>query len=1426
MAANFFREAVDRMKYSYEDQMVSHVDDEGLVEVPVHNEDSTSSETHDKNEEAGCEHYSSKGAATGNKASRFCFSTSMHRQRRVPLKTLSHDASEVFRQLEMVKSKIAKDADDLVERQGLLPSGTVMLKPKGKGTGDGARTFYDAGLEVNTSLTADDKQRPFFTHEHVREIEKGAFLYDPMLVQSVVDVGKRLANLDHYISDGDEHNLPMEHPQKNQIRYIDSRMTEVLLNDLEDFLQVISKMLNKMEYLREVYTSKHVEIMQAAKDAQATKERETNSQQEHQVQDDSHNAPRFPFLWWVWSIVTSFFLGIGDALWWNFNMVFLPSWFKGRLNRKYKHIAPRVYAIPHTFLKRRRQRVYGATFDAFLEVTNLGSDFAFLVIQLRPLLGTANEFLFVVSLAALILTFALRFLIGLWEWRMVDWKNKTRKRKYLLGVLLAIIEPNTGFNDLVKESFKTRESLSYNVVGDTVDTFVKDPIATQAKADFKAAQMSILTTFVLLIQDIPQIVVEFIFILTFEGGNFEFVYWLALISSLVSAGRQLIEAVELLHDVPGLRNIIHARHLVLEADYDIDLKISRALGIAEDNQHRRAPDTKPFSDAGTYDGGVEFRKGETLVAKTLCQYFNFDYSFYNCGYRVMGGVRRAFWLLETVIKVALAAPTLGRSLLWELPNLASYKANAHYFKYLQKRVVVEGKPLDDIGFAVTNRFAHHVYHVANTFAQGVSFLVSSMLWPLNWLLFERMDSRTLFRSIRSLDLTDCISTSDEVLKVISAMCPNLQNLNLSFCVDITDKGLWYFRYNRCITLGSVVLDGCIEITNEGVGHVIKSSKRSLWRLSLRDLPRLQVEVLDDIAKYCTALRSLNLDVDALYKNQHKDAFLSIQESETSKPLIELVKRCSSLQTLKLGNVLAWDDRPLKDWKEFANEVNPYIRVLSLEGAKSFTDECLGELSAKTRFLRELRLSGASKLESATCLEEHCRSLQTISLGETIVPLDQADTFFESVKMPDVEVAQIDHPRILSSFYLEQLDLQLKQYDADLQLEHYDAISTSSQKSALCWPCETSHSIEEIDDSSLHQNDKVSSSIQKIREKRKELGEFAELVKEYDSKISVLFLSMIVSLIDFARRARSRNELAPEARGYLYPDMEDRDCDQCEKLLDMVSNVLKHRGKFQDSSKSPWDPLAGIVNEIALFLLTPTYSPVVALPTFAIMPTRRLNLKIDFKWNKYEFISPDSFDSIYTLWKSQDPVVSRMTGAISKIWPISVRTPDASNTRLLQRFWYIPPEARYFCYAFPLENLDTGLDWFEKLRYDDAVLRFLHFGGFLYFDEQQHFVSASALTTGIALSFNGPYKLPKRSMAKLDKGKRWSKVTMKLSKPEDVTEVDFCFVFGGELVLRKALRKLCPHGGFAYRYHFPKKQEKPCLGVFYALAPVRDVFLRE
>ncbi|GBG35090.1 Hypothetical Protein FCC1311_113132, partial [Hondaea fermentalgiana] len=514
----------------------------------------------------------------------------------------------------------------------------------------------------------------------------------------------------------------------------------------------------------------------------------------------------------------------------------------------------------------------------------------------------------------------------------------------------------------------------------------------------------------------------------------------------------------------------------------------------------------------------------------------------------------------------------------------------------------------------------------------------------------------------------------------------------------------------CIALGSVVLDGCIEVTSLGVCHIAECSGKNLWRLSLRDLPLLREDSLEPIAKYCTGLRFLALDVNLLVKEtlaKEKDSdykFLSIEDTGL---LIELLKCCSSLVTLKLSNVL---DENFAGWEDFATNINPYLRTLSLAGAAKFNDAALKSLAKKARFLRELRLSG--------------------------------------------------------------------------------------------------------------------------------------------------ILSHVVALVDFVRRVRARMKLSVQE----YEEWEDLtgtdlELERCNVIVKQANEILdRFKGKGWGRVRNYVRDAMPLLNELRNAPLADTEStPFLALPSFDIMSTRRLNLKIDFRWNIYEFICPDIFDDVYLAGESRSTAgesgmgtntfqaaqlsagtvssqpkesvkTFRLTGTISKIWPITVRTPDTKASRLLERYWRIPPEARYFCWANPLTDLKAAnLNWFKHQRYEDTTRRFLHYGGFLYFDANRHFVSASALTVGTTLSFNGPFKLNQKTVDKLEAEKRWHKVTIKNLQPKDAEKLEFCFVFHGEKVLAPDLRRHCPHGGYAYR--FTLKDGRPQESYLYPLASAVDVFLR-
>ncbi|GBG30408.1 F-box/LRR-repeat protein 7 [Hondaea fermentalgiana] len=1240
---------------------------------------------------------------------------------------LREQFDEVSEVLEYVQEKYDKEASELAENQSKLPTGTTRLV---------------GGL-------AEVERQPFFTHDHVRAIEKGTFLYDPALVQAAVDIGQRLANLDHYISDSVDHRFDIDEdsPQKDRVRFIDSRMTEVLLSDVEDFLQIISKMINQMEFLR--------------------------------------------------------------------------------------------------------------------EFTNIASDLYFLVFQLWPLLGSAFAFLFYVSVAALGLTFFFRLLIGIWDHKLVDWDNGHRVRKYFFGVFLGLIEPNSGFNDFVKESYKNQESLSYNIIGDAVGSFVKDPIATQAKADYRAAHMSVWTAIVLLIQDIPQIIVEIIFIVSFQGGHFEPVYWLALFTSLLSALRQIVEAFFLLRDVPAIHNLIHVRHLVFNSNKDIDLKILDALKKERDNPDSD-PETKRISKLKKAEK-IEFYNGKRIVSKALTKFFSF-----NRVKREKSFIGMAFHMLSWPHRLLLAPFTLGLSLSWRSSVFASWKAYNHFRREINCHTLSEGKPFDEVRSIqdhAYNLVCHPLRKFMNRDLDGdATNLVSSWFNPL----FGRMDSRTLFRSIRSVELTDCISTSDKTLMLISCMCPNLQNLNLSFCVEITDAGLENFEKNRNITLSSVVLDGCVQVSDVGVEHIVKSSTKHLWRLSLRDLPELTEKSLGNIAKHCTGLRVLNLDVNQLYKEMKDGKFISIKDS---KILVDLLKRCSSLRTLKLSNILDLENGSQESsdaWEEIIEHINQDIRHLSFAGAKTVTNNILEVLTGETPSIRELRLSGAVELESVDYLNNNCPSLKIVHLGGTKVKMDEANKFFKSHKMPDLEAVHINNPEQLFLFYVEQLRKQLKMH------RNNERPYAGRYASSRMFCCRSAGQCES----------QASPHLQKI-EGLIPMLEAPFVVKRFrfGEENTVKTLALIAGLIDYVRRARTRWNLDVKEFETWETSMQDAENKRIEHIIKFVEAIttptrnerLKLRKVFRQvlktvqESKEP--KLVGVVGaamdadkSIAehfetlrkASLFEHEKSPFAALPSFDIMPTRRLNLKIDFKWKTYEFICPNLFDEAYQGDQGDEMTsrsnlfdeayqgdqgdemtsrsleggnntqkMGRLLGTTSKIHKVTVSDAnDYETTRLLQRYWHIPPEARYFCWANPLNGLTPeSLRWFEHQRYDDTTLRFLYFGGFLYFDVNRHFLSASALTVGTTLSFNGPFELPNKTVKALKNDHRWHDVTIQGLQPDDAKKLEFCYIFRHEKVLPRKLRRHCPHGGFAYRFTLkePGPQGVVKTSYIYPLAPVKDVF---
>lgn len=1279
------------------------------------------------------------------------------------------------------------------------------------------------------ATTDNDNDEEYITHVHLKAIEDGKFLYDPKLIEAAVDIGTRLANLDHYVTQGGAKCI--------KGRYLNQRMSEIMLNDLEDFMHIVSKLTERIEFLQEYHEESHCEIASRYKNR------------------DKTYKPIVGFWAYLCESISS---GFHSAVWFV-GMGFVPRKFVKHFEKKYGLPMPRVITLPHEFEKRQRQDLYGAILDALLEVANMVSDMLFVFTELIVLVKTSWAYLFWISIGAFALTFFGRLCIGVSMRKHVDWKDPKRVRKYFFGLVVAIIEPNSGFNDFVRLSFKDQESLGQSIIGESVGSFIKDPIATQAKADYMAARMSILTAVVMLVQDIPQIIVEFLYITSYEHSTFGVVYWVALITSLLAATRQIAESYNLLQDIPMLRNLVLARHLVLNPNADDTFRIAndtyedkdhgrprRATRTGEPNNDEDSPETASFppNNAGRERGGPgpgrrrssggkyfqnRARRSDQSVKSALLKFFDWDP--FNAPETTC-----CLFVTSWLLKLVMAPITLGLSLTWSSASMYSWTAFKHFRDTLNGTLVMEGEPFPIVkidakvsskpesshnqrGFNPLKRFLSRDTGVKRV-QNGINFDEGILSFT-----FSRMDHIGLFKCIRTLELTDCISVDDQVLQLVARKCPSLQNLNLSFCSNVTDNGLKALRDEGCIALASITLDNCMKITDDGIEHIAKNSHRHLSRLSLRNLPELTELSLNHIGDNCPRLRELALDVDLIYKDvfiqEERDGFCSMKGSTFA----HLMTRCgSSLRSLHLDNInFKFKD---SDFQEFIDSLSRFVRVLSLGGMESLSDSRLDALTMRTPFLRELRIADIPKIKNVSYFTENCPSLNIIGMNGTQVPWNTSTELW--TMLPDLEVLQLDHPnekfwfwthRVLPEkirIYLGHNANRLKKYDKLRQ-----RLSKKSMFTASCFGRSTSNAetritiaddgnttadASEVVHPAIRMHEEQNSICSQIEAINKILPRFKELYAgklQYNNVPDMAILALVSDILDYVRRADYR--LSFNSSDYkVWSSL------VCEGELEH-GTTLQSRLRAAVVSRSGEGEADSISSSVPW--------PYISLSSFGVMSTRRLNIKIDFSKNEYEFICPDEFVDIFSL--SLDNKF--LKGKISPLGEVNLHQVPGATRAGLQQFWFIPENARFYCWAYPVEGLDSSLlNFLEHQRYGDTVRRFLHYGGYLYFDADRHFVAASALTIGSALSFNGPFKLPDQTVELLGAEKRWQEVTIQGLIPEIAEKAYFCYIFQNETILPPVFNKTKNQfGGFAYRVD-SKDPTKKYDSYFYSLCNVLEV----
>lgn len=936
----------------------------------------------------------------------------------------------------------------------------------------------------------------------------------------------------------------------------------------------------------------------------------------------------------------------------------------------------------------------------------------------------------------------------------MDWSDKRRVSKFYLGLMLSIIEPAAAYNHLTKRSFKQKEELQQGTVGESGGSLSTDPIATQAKSDYKAARASVLLTAVLLIQDLPSFAVELIFVIYVLSSRFEYVFYLVLISTFAHLARQLFEAWQLLKDIPKLRNLVNTRNLVFLNSLD--------------DKYDQIVDGDGKGDGGSASMKEMRRLAKGRTIKQIADAF-FDADFSSSSGSVLAMLRHRTGSRpnsqmgayhEFVTGLAPALVPVGQAF-----SVVKTREKDGAGAGKGKGSVLPAVPGGSVLAGGSSRRKEAVNDVA---------AIRTGWFPR---LFNRMEPRQLYSSIRSVELTDCVSVDGDTVERIARHCVNLQALNLSFCELVDDDALAALQTMRCSKLEKVVLDSCVRVTDVGVAYVAQGAGPSLQVASLRNMPLLTDASLKSLGRYCPNVRRVHFDRDALLVKAERKRGLGKEEGAiTDSGLLQLSMGAGhSLQAVTLGNVS--DRVSSKGLVAFLRHLNPFLRDLSLAGCgASLTDAVVEELSAADKnnnvFLRNLYLTNSAVTDAGVVeLARRCNSLRVVALGGTSVSVEAAMGFWATC--PDLQQVAYDDPTHLCRFFAQQFSLQADALFKVLERSGNEALE------------------DELGESMALLREAVEPAV---------TGELAEALlparpASHVSQHMEALLVQVVDLVDFVRRLRHRAEsYSAEQRSDWAARLEERDVGRVGRVVATLRNTLA-----QATHASEEDAVR-----------RPKEFPPTRLAPFGVTATRRINLRISFEQEMYTYIVPEAARGEFAV-DPQDRDALR--GKISPLNDITL----GKGTDKLERYWSIPDDAAYYSWLYPVKNA-KALKFHKDRGLDNAVLRFLTFGGYLYFDSKRHFVACSALTVGTALSFNGPFTISAKAVAQLEADNRWQDVTIASLIPEGSDGMSFCYLFTGEQVLPKSIPN--KHGGFAYR--IPGKEE----GAFFALADIDDAIISE
>ncbi|CAL9090531.1 unnamed protein product [Musa acuminata var. zebrina] len=113
-------------------------------------------------------------------------------------------------------------------------------------------------------------------------------------------------------------------------------------------------------------------------------------------------------------------------------------------------------------------------------------------------------------------------------------------------------------------------------------------------------------------------------------------------------------------------------------------------------------------------------------------------------------------------------------------------------------------------------------------------------------------------SLRSLTIQDCPGVTSASIQVVGRICPQLQNIDLSGQVGVTDESLIPLIKSSEVGFVEINLTGCVNVTDDLVTMLVKVHGSSLKMLNLHGCRKITDRSLLAITESCSVLDDLDL----------------------------------------------------------------------------------------------------------------------------------------------------------------------------------------------------------------------------------------------------------------------------------------------------------------------------------------------------------------------------------------------------------------------------------------------------------------------------------------------------------------------------------------------------------------------------------------